>query len=381
MHRIKTIINDPSRRAATDTYELDRYNSSTSMMNPVMVNIGRGINFTNQESVNHRINDYYHDVNLRYDKICKVIDSIPIEDLPSVRDLLYRMNAIDPVERENMNRGFKPIDYYDAPHNYCSAYMSIGRDDTTIHSLMNHEISALMILLLRRNNMSLTVDYNIHRLFLLCYRIAKYCDNTYRASRFKRRYIAPPTYQPSLRYLLLQSMIDEHYHIRMKYKYRFDRGRIDQLCKKHHSKNGAFGTIKINDSASHSMSLESFIVSNYIGAIYGKDELSYNLNQYLMFNPHRLINTKYAYLSEEFRRVLHNTTIVIQQMIMFSFIDYIDSMIDKDDGKHVLFNSIDERMFTDRKFQHTILLVNERYNIDQLFRDHIKRLVVSSSDR
>jgi len=56
-------------------------------------------------------------------------------------------------------------------------------------------------------------------------------------------------------------------------------------------------------------------------------------------------------------------------------------MIDRDDGKHVLFNSIDERMFTDRKFQHTILLANERYNIDQLFRDHIKRLVVSGSDR
>lgn len=380
MHRLKTTINDPSRRVATDTYELNMYNSSTSMMHPVMVNIGDDANFANQESVNYRMKDYYYDVNVRYDKICKVIDSIPIEDLPNVRDLLYRMNAIDPVERENMNRGFKQVDYYDAPHNYCSAYMSIGRDDTTIHSLMNHEISALMILLLRRNNMSLTVDYNIHRLFLLCYRIAKYCDDNYIESRFRWRYIASPVYQPSLRYLLLQSMIDESFHIKMKYKYRIDRERIDQLCSKYHSKNGAFGSLKINDTVSGSISLESFIVSNYINALYGKDELSYNLNQYMMFNPHRLISIKYAFVSEEFRRVLHNTTIVIQQLIMFSFIDYIDSMIDRDGGKRTLFNSIDDRMFRDRRFQYTILLANEQYNIDQLFKDHIKRLVVNGSD-
>lgn len=376
MHRLKTIINDHSRRSSVEPFQLYKYNSTTSMMHPISIDLTKDDYNENHNriSINRKMLTDYDMIDKRYTKICNMIDTIEVKDLPTVRDLLYRMNAIDPIERENMNRGFKQIDYYDAPHNYCSAYMSIGRDDTTITSLMNHEISALMLLFLKKNKISLTVDYNINMIFVLCNRICKYYSKAY---KIHTKFSVEQSYQPSLRYLLLQSIFDAMYQRKLKYGYRFSNEEVKRLCNIPLDKVTSFGTIKIQDDSSSSItpiSIESFILSNYMKSIYGKDELSYNLNVYPMFNPNRLINElDLMFVSEEFRRVVHNTTITLQQIIMFSFIDMIESLIN--DKRRTLSNRIDERMFRNRRFQHSILLANELYDIYELFANHIRKLV------
>ena len=56
---------------------------------------------------------------------------------------------------------------------------------------------------------------------------------------------------------------------------------------------------------------------------------------------------------------------------MFGFIDYLVQMLQYNNDDMVLSNPIDEKLWRNRFFQHTLLLVEFKYNIVKCFREYL----------
>ena len=69
-----------------------------------------------------------------------------------IRDLLFRMNSIDPVEREFMNRGNTITAFNENFNNFNMSYRSSCRDDMVTSGLMGHEVEAILLYLLNGSN-------------------------------------------------------------------------------------------------------------------------------------------------------------------------------------------------------------------------------------
>ena len=375
MKHLRTTINDYSTSTVNAKTTAGYYYDSVSMMEPLTSWYLKSYEL--HDELSGQFLQYYGEVvPYNHTKINSIVSSIEQEQLPTIRDMLYRMNTVDPIERENINRGFKQSLFTEAPHNYNSEYLSVGRDDTTIPALMNHEIVSILMYLLRKNNFNLSMRYNLHRLFLMCLKIS-----TSSIKRNNRKNLLLHN-EPSLRYLLLQSIYDETFRYKLKYNNRYSNDDIKKMAMYMKDKIGAFGSLSISPDIT--ISIDSFVLSRYNKIKYGRREISYNLNQYPMFHgikwiyktdhyKHYKAPTQYGYLfvDESFRRVFKNTTVVIQQLLMFGFIDYLVQLLQYNNDDMVLSNPIDEKLWRNRFFQHTLLLAESKYNIVKCFREYL----------
>ena len=261
----------------------------------------------------------------------------------TIRDLLYRMNSIDPIEREYLNRANKLIIDNDNVNNFTGNYMTATRDDTAIIGLMNHEIYAIVLYLLVASNSKIIIRYKINDVNNLLVSILK---------RFEKYEIAP-----NIRFLLLQSLcahnIDNHRN--------YGRNSIMKYIK--NNKQDNIGTITINNKE---FSIAYLILKMYSSNTIMIDEVNSNLCNIPIAMQYLLDNMT---LTASFRKLLHNITIIFYQLLLFNFMQRYKEIEIK--------NPIDRRLWRDREFQSKLLSIIENNDIVSDFSKYLMEVIDS----
>lgn len=356
----------------------------------------------------HKIYDYDGSVSMKqdssyiskYEEVKQLIDGAILQycksDTSSIRELLYRMNSMDPIEREVCNRGFRVINSWDCPANYNMEWLNVGKDDTSINGLMNHEIDAVLTYLLAKIEKKIVFKFKPIQLtqFLM-----NYCKRAYNFIQNYRYYITrnqfnwdseelndfQAHYDCNLRYLMLQSSYDVSCSKLLNYAMDFNRKTlmdyIDEkalnlsvlgevngkpLCAEIfnlYSKLDDFGLDEVTYNLVRNPVIQlDTIVNSVLGSNRSKDNIKKN-------NLKILINRcqRYAF-GEDIRRIFYTLKIVYKQLIMFNFIDYLKWRMEEDDLEYRITNPIDDRLWQDRDFQYTLIMAESYYDIVKQFK-------------
>ena len=293
-----------------------------------------------------------------------------IESGGRIRDLLYRMNTIDPIEREYMNRANQLYTFNDNFYNFTGCYRSSGRDDMVTNGLMYHETQAILLYLLCGSNISIDIKYKVYMLFNYVGRVADVfnCFDS----------ITVPNYTDenhelfkvvSYKYFLLQSLYDSSVQKRISLLEQLSKDTISSFIL--NSDDVTVGSIYIDDKE---YSLANLIFKLYKYNTMFEDEITYNMTRLPAFRPYSLVNIEKPkrydfakfYISESFRKIMHTENIIFNQLLIFSFMSFLYKVNNNTDFK--LSNKIDDVLFEDRNFQRFWIGAEEIYSSEELFK-------------
>ena len=275
----------------------------------------------------------------------------------TIRDLIYRMNAISPIEREYRNRAFKVNILTNGFNSNSNADKIIGCDETNNDNIMNHEIEAIVLFLLAGSNNKIKIQFDISTIF-------KFLSDLYTS---KHNYnndellIVP---EGNIRYLLMRALsCDENFS----FSNTFTKNDIKNNIK--NKKDNTFGYILYNDKTRRSLSYT--IMKLYYDNNLFTETINYNLTRLPTISNYIMETAGINVVTtESFRKLLYNLFIIYYELLLFNFmsftmkiekIDNITRAIDK------INNPIDRKLWYDRKFQGYLLYLNERYNNNKLF--------------
>ena len=307
-----------------------------------------------------------------------------------IKDLLYRMNTMDPIEREFYNRSVGLITFNDNFNNFITNYKNSGKDDMVTTGIMNHEVNAILLYLLSGSNVKIKIDYNPYKLINFIYRTSGIKECIEVNSNFS---INP---SPSYKWFLLQSLYDSKFINKIPF--------ICDLSKENQSKyivNGEDDTLgKVYINKDISFSLAMIILRLYKHNTLFEEESIHNMCRlpvYLSSNiPTNIDNLKIKdlynfFMTEEFRKIMHTTSIIFYQLLIFNFMEYLikelnlfSTEIKNPIDKHLteIKNPIDKHLFENREFQKIWILIEENcdskklFKLFKLFKDYFVNLLV-----
>lgn len=165
-YEICTSFQDNLKNAASSIYNFtikgsnvkDSIIDNESLFTPLIYD-----NITQTLKLNYHLFDTYRNFNREYKRIKNNINYVIANFIKSggtIRDLLYRMNTISPIEREYMNRANKlHADYNNNNENFVASYKTCAKDDTHIYGVMVHELEAILMFLLHKTGYSINIEY------------------------------------------------------------------------------------------------------------------------------------------------------------------------------------------------------------------------------
>lgn len=300
-----------------------------------------------------------------------------------IRDLLYRMNSIDPIEREYMNRGNTLTALNENFNNFDTSFRSSGRDDMVTVGIMGHEIEAILLYLLNGSRIAININYKVHVLLNYIIRITNLCK-ILQSETNQITLAQNDLYVPSYKYFLIQSLYDSSCQNRIDLSSPISKDNIKELIKSNNDSTVGEAQISIDDRL-YKISLANIILISFIKNELFEDETIHNLTRLPVFNPCIFIdytNSKVLkddfgqmYISESFRKVMHTTSIILHQLLLFNFMDYIKKLTD---DKLSVSNPFDKVLFEDREFQLLWLSIEERYSSKELFeifKEYMKEVI------
>ena len=350
-------------------YINDRYNDNNDIItnSSSCVSISNLRNIFQRNSIEFLLNNDNETTLKNYDSIKSDVTNI-IKNFAdkngTIRDLIYRMNAISPIEREYRNRAFKTYMLDNNFSNYNNANKIIGCDETNNDNIMNHEIEAIVMFLLSGSDNKVTLQFDIDSIYNFLY-------DFYQLKNAKIQNEIYKITEPNIRYLLMRSLSNND---TFPYNSLYDSDSIfDNI---HNKKDGTFGFLIYNDKIKKSLSYT--IMKLYCNNELFIETINYNLVR-LPTIPYHLIERirKDVVFSEQFRKLLYNLFIVYYQLLLFNFMKYTISFSNTLEKKSVdeidyfinkINNAIDRKLFQDRKFHGYLLYLNEKYDNKELFK-------------
>ena len=341
------------------------YHVTENIMTPIMIDgDNRNIQF------NRNLLRIYPSFESNYETIKRNTTEIIKDFILSngrIRDLIYRMNTINPIERQMNNRGSNNSVNNDNFYNFTTSYRSTGRDDMVTLGIMSHEVESILLYLLIGSNNKIKIKYNIEKIIKFIIELS----DAQKVFDKKQEFLS---ITPNIRYVLLQSL---HNNDRLRYDSDFSKSNLMNLI--NNSKDDTFGIVKINNKE---YSLAYLIISLFISNEVFEDEAYFNLCRLPAYNPKTVFgnlldmnNNKQVkqnilnkgkglfFIEESFRSLLHNLMVILYQLVLFNFIDYMSNKIINYNIK----NPIDRKLFNDRDFQKFFIVLEENYSKEEIF--------------
>lgn len=342
------------------------YHVTENIMTPIMINgDNRNIQF------NRNLLRIYSSFESNYETIKRNTTEIIKDFILSngkIRDLIYRMNTINPIERQMNNRGSNNSINNDNFYNFTTSYRSTGRDDMVTLEIMSHEVESILLYLLIGSNNKIKIKYNIEKIIKFIIELS----DAQKVFDKKQEFLS---ITPNIRYVLLQSL---HNNDRLRYDSDFNKSNLKNLI--NNSKDDTFGIVKINNDKEYSLAY--LIISLFISNEVFEDEAYFNLCRLPAYNPKTVFgnlldmnNNKQVkqnilnkgkglfFIGESFRSLLHNLMVILYQLVLFNFIDYMSNKIINYNIK----NPIDRKLFNDRDFQKFFIILEENYSKEEIF--------------
>ena len=282
-----------------------------------------------------------------------------------IKDLLYRMNTLDPIDREYNNRAFKLNTLNDNFNNFITNYKSSGKDDMVTIGLMNHEVNSILLYLLIGSGIYINIDYKVNKIMNFIYRTS----NLKEIIEVNDSLSLNPS--PSYKWFLLQSLYDSSFV-----------NKIPFICNLSKSNQTKYEVNKDDDTLGRiyfmnkdiSCSLAMLILRLYKHNKLFENESIHNMCRIPVYISTDLLNHEYEcnyflqpffkfFITEEFRNILHTMTIILHQLLVFSFMEYCN--IPKDTE---IKNVVDRHLYKDREFQKLWIIIEEKYNQEELFK-------------
>lgn len=353
------------------------YNVTENIITPIMIDRNtRNIQF------NSNLLRIYPSFESNYETIKKNTTQLIKEFILSngrIRDLIYRMNTMNPIERQLYNRGSNNSINNDNFYNFNTSYRSSGRDDMVTLGIMSHEVESILLYLLIGSNNRIKIRYNVEKIINYIIELS----NAQKKLDKKEKFLS---ITPNIRYVLLQSLCND----RLSYDSDFSKSNLKNFID--NPNDNTFGIVKINDKE---YSLAHLIISLFISNQLFEDEAYYNLCRLPAYNPKTvfgnlldmngnkqvkqdIINKGKGlfFIGESFRSLLHNLMVILYQLILFNFIDYMnDKIID-----YNIKNPIDKHLFKDREFQRFFIILEENYTKEEIFEyfdRYLKEMTIS----
>ena len=287
-----------------------------------------------------------------------------------IRDLLYRINTIEPIERENMNRGNKFVTYNDNFNNHTLNYLTSGMDDMVTAGLMCHELESILLYLLIGSSIKIDINYQVYIILNLIYKLTGIKEGI-EAEDYK---INP---EFSFKYYFLKSLLifDKNISFNSNIGKDFIRNKIAK-CKSDmvYKKSGTL-TITIDNKDSYKSSLALEILRLYINNEFYDNEIEHDMSRLSVCNPRAFLSDIKNFnitdllrfsLTEGFRNIMHHSSIILYKLIVFNFMQYLLKKLNVD--KITIRNPIDKALYSNREFQSYWIMFEEIYSSKELFK-------------